>query len=126
MSEWVWQGCHTLLQLAENSVEHPVHWSCANTCASACADALQMFYHALDDRQLHIRRIGNGDAGSTLACNQDDRLIGEHGERKRTLVTDNLDAVFLGTLVAYEAPRATARQSVLEEEARADSVLSLI
>ena len=85
-----------------------------------------MLYHILDDRQLHIRRIRNGDAGSTLACYQDDRLIGEHGERKRTLITDNLNAVFLGTLVAYEAPRATARQSVLEEEARADSVLSLI
>ena len=104
------------LILPKHTIKHPVYRGSRNASAGTGIDALQMLYHISDDRQLNIRWICNGDALSALASYQLDRLIGKDRERERTLVANHLNTVFLGTLMAHEAPTAARRNTTFEEE----------
>ena len=73
-----------------------------------------MFYHILDDRILHVGRIGHCDALLALGGLQSDGGIVEHREAYLPFSADNLDTVLAGTLVGHVAPRTTARQAVFE------------
>ena len=85
-----------------------------------------MLYNGFDDRQLHVWRIGYHDARFPIARHELYRVVVVHREREHSLLANHLYAVLLCALVAHEAPRAAARQSVLEVEARTYRVLRLV
>ena len=62
----------------------------------------------------------------SLTIDQDDWVVIKDGEGQRTLVTDDLDAVFLGTLMPHEAPAATARYATLKIETCRKGILRSI
>ena len=75
-----------------------------------------MLYHILDDRILHIGRIGHRDALIALTGLQTDGVIVEDREADLPFSTDDLNTVLTCTLMGYITPRAAARQTVLEAE----------
>ena len=82
-----------------------------------------MFNHVLDERILHIRRVGDGDVLIAITRLQADGHIVEHGETDESLGADNLNAVLTGAFMRHIAPRATAWQTVFETEAGTHRVL---
>ena len=85
-----------------------------------------MLYDILNERILHVRGIGHGDALIALAGLQAYRIIIEHREADLPFSANDLDTVFAGTLVGHVAPRAAARQAVLETEAGTHGIFSLV
>ena len=115
-----------MLEFAEDTVHRPVDGCGRYAGTGADADALQMFDDVLDDRILHVRRIGHGDFLIALARLQADGLVVEYREAHEALGADDLYAVFAGTLMGHIAPRAAARQTVLESEAGTHGILGLV
>ena len=101
-------------ELAQDTVHHPIDGRRAYRSTRAGPEALQIFYHGLDDGQLHVRRIGHDKVGCAFARNKSDGLIIEDRERKRAFVADDVYAIFLRTLMSHETPRCTSRKSVRE------------
>ena len=85
-----------------------------------------MLNDILDERILHVRRIGHSNALVALTGLQADGVIVEHGEADLPLSANDLNTILAGAFVGHIAPRATARQAVLETEAGTHRILGLI
>ena len=85
-----------------------------------------MFYNVLDKRILHVWRIGHGDLLIAIARLKADGLIVEHRETDLPLSSYYLYTVLAGTLMSHIAPRARARQTILERERGAHGILSIV
>lgn len=112
--------------LPEHTIKHPVGRRSRHAGTVASSNALQMMDNVLYHRQLDVRRIRHLYNRTSLAIDENDWFVSEHGERERTLVTDNFDTVFLSTLMPNEAPTSTARNTTLKEEARRHGIFRLI
>lgn len=85
-----------------------------------------MFYNVLDKRILHVWRVWHGDLLIAIARLEADGLIVEHRETDLTLSTYYFYTVLAGTLVSHIAPRARARQTILERERGAHGILCIV
>ena len=63
-----------------------------------------MLTYVLDQRILHILRIGNLDTLSTIAGVHLDGRIVEHRETELALITNQQDSVVASRLVTYKTP----------------------
>ena len=80
-------------EFSKNTVQCPVDRSSRLTGAVADADALQVLYHILDERSLHVRRIGHHKVLFARHGIEVDGLIVEDGERHRSTIAYQVDAV---------------------------------
>jgi len=85
-----------------------------------------MFYNVLDKRVLHVWRIGHGDLLIAITRLQTDGLIVEDRETHLSLCAYYLDTILAGTLVSHVAPRARARQTILETERCTHGILCIV
>ena len=114
------------LKLAEDAVHDPVDRCSADRCGGAGIYALQMPNDRSDDRQLHIRRIGNNNAARSRIVDELNRIIVVNTEGEDTLVANDRNTVSLSTLMPYKAPGGTTGDTTVEDESSRNRVFGLI
>ena len=85
-----------------------------------------MFYHRLDNRQLHIRRVSHLYARHTVVQMKLNRRLVIDRKSQHALVAHYFYAFLLCTFMAHEAPRATTVQPVFKLKSRTHRVFYLV
>lgn len=87
---------------------------------------LKMTDNLLDERHLHMRRIGNNNLLPALGIVKDNGVIGEDREAELPLITNQFDTILTGTLMTDEAPGSAAGKAIMKLETCTHGILGLI
>ena len=115
-----------VLKFAEDAVHDPVCWCCTDGCGFAGGNASKVFYDGLDDGQLHVVRIFQGNFLFSAVGDKTDGSIIVNGKPQEPFVACDLNDIFLCVGCGDEVPETSAYQTILELETGADSVFCSI
>ena len=75
-----------------------------------------MVYYGLNQGLLYVFRVFYHYYFTSSFSMEGKRVIGKYGEADHAFIADNIDTVFAGRTMGYEATRTDTYQSILELE----------